>query len=79
MAAADRLPFRTTCLVRALAADAMLRRRGHAPEIRFGVRTPETGATGIEAHAWLDLSGAVVLGEVERRRGYLEMSKAGLR
>jgi Transglutaminase-like superfamily len=46
----DRLPWRSTCLVRALAARIMLRRR-HLPSIlQFGVgRTPRE----LSAHAWV--------------------------
>ena len=47
---ADRLPWRSSCLVRALAARIMLRRR-HLPSVlQFGVgRTP----TELSAHAWV--------------------------
>jgi hypothetical protein len=59
-AAARHVPFRTTCLVESLAADAMLRRRGVASEIRFGVRPPDGGT--LAAHAWVEHNGAVVFG-----------------
>jgi hypothetical protein len=59
-AAARRLPFQSTCLLESLAADAMLRRRGYASEIRFGVRPPSGGA--LAAHAWVEHEGAVVFG-----------------
>jgi transglutaminase superfamily protein len=55
-----RLPG-TTCLVEALAADAMLRRRGVAPAVRFGARPRGRGATP-DAHAWLECDGIVVVG-----------------
>lgn len=55
-----RLPFRSTCLVESLAVDAMLRRRGIASEIRFGVRPPGGGA--LSAHAWVEHDGAIVFG-----------------
>jgi len=47
---ADRLPWHSSCLVRALAARMMLRRR-HLPSVlQFGVgRTP----TELSAHAWV--------------------------
>src|SRR5262245_41577638 len=41
-AAARRLPS-ATCLVQAVAADAMLRRRGIGAELRFGVRRLPSG------------------------------------
>jgi len=62
---ARRLPGRTTCLVDALAADVMLRRYGHASVIRFGVRPPGTGPRPLDAHAWIEHAGTVVLGRVE--------------
>jgi hypothetical protein len=42
----------------------MLRYRGHASEIRFGVRPPEAGSTALQAHAWIEHAGLVVLGEI---------------
>jgi hypothetical protein len=58
--AADRLVPRTTCLVRALAAQALLGRRGYASQLRFGV----AGGSGrtFEAHAWLERDGHVLIG-----------------
>ena len=61
-AVARRLPSRTTCLVEALAAEAMLRRRGFAPTLRIGVREPGSDATLLEAHAWVECAGSVVIG-----------------
>jgi hypothetical protein len=49
---------RATCLIRALAADAMLRRRHVASEVRLGVRT--AGARRIEAHAWVESNGQAI-------------------
>jgi hypothetical protein len=64
-----RLPGKNTCLVQALAAQAMLRRRGYASELRIGVsgRGP-TGA--IKAHAWVECDGRVVLGQLEDLNSY---------
>ena len=58
--AADRLVPRTTCLVRALAAQALLARRGYASQLRLGV----AGGAGraFEAHAWLERDGRVLIG-----------------
>lgn len=55
-----RVPFRSTCLIESLTVDAMLRRRGMASEIRFGVLPPGGGA--LSAHAWVEHDGAVVFG-----------------
>ncbi|HSL12429.1 MAG TPA: lasso peptide biosynthesis B2 protein [Actinomycetota bacterium] len=57
-AAGRRVPA-ASCLTRALAADAMLRRAGRSPEIRLGVAKADDG---VEAHAWLSLDGEVLVG-----------------
>ena len=61
--ASARLP--ATCLVQALAAGVMLRRRGLACRLRLGVRTRE-GESGarLEAHAWVECDGRIAIGEV---------------
>jgi hypothetical protein len=56
-----------TCLVQALAADAMLRRRGVASELRLGVRLRLTGGIPIEAHAWVECDGGVLIGAAEHQ------------
>jgi hypothetical protein len=71
-AAARRLPFRSTCLIESLAADAMLRRRGYASEIRFGVRPPTGGE--LAAHAWVEHDGAVVFGALDELTAYSVLS-----
>ena len=60
--AARHLPLSMTCLIESLAAHAMLRRRGMASELRFGVRrTPPS----LAAHAWVEHDGAVVVGRID--------------
>jgi hypothetical protein len=49
-----------TCLPRALAAEAILRRRGHPADLRLGV-TRDGG--GVHAHAWVESYGRVVVGD----------------
>jgi len=51
-----------TCLVRALAAQILLRRRGVEVEIVFGARFTE--AKKFEAHAWVEYRGQVLLGDM---------------
>jgi hypothetical protein len=64
-ATAARLPA-ATCLVQALAAVTILRRRGVACELRIGVRAGDNGAGPVEAHAWVvDCGGAVAVGAVD--------------
>lgn len=59
-ATARRIP-KATCLTQALAAEVMLRRDGHRPEIHIGVAKPDRAA--FEAHAWLELDGRVLVGD----------------
>ncbi len=59
-AVAPWLPFRTLCLQQAIAARAMLERRGIDSVLHLGVRDP-TG-TALEAHAWPDAGGLNVTG-----------------
>lgn len=57
---ADRLPWTSSCLVRAVAGCLLLERRGiRGGVIRFGVS--KTGGR-LTAHAWLLLSGHILLG-----------------
>jgi hypothetical protein len=63
-AVAARFPL-ATCLVQALAADAMLRRRGLGSEVCMGVRVGSKSAVPIEAHAWVECEGAVAIGAIE--------------
>ena len=58
--AASRLVPMATCLTQAVAAQLLLVRSGHAPEICVGVARDAAGA--FRAHAWLELEGKVILG-----------------
>ena len=71
-AASRHLPFRSTCLVESLAVDAMLRRRGYASEIRFGVRPPREGV--LAGHAWVEHEGDVVFGALTELAEYSVLS-----
>jgi hypothetical protein len=75
---ANRLPLRTTCLVRALAAQALLRRRGFHPELRIGV-ADRGGASTITAHAWLECGAEIVVGGRDDLARYSVLSPAGRR
>ena len=55
---ANRVPWPATCLPRALAARAMLRRRHIPCELHLGVR-PDPA---VEAHAWVTVGPVVVVG-----------------
>jgi hypothetical protein len=75
-AVARRLPSGTTCLVEALAVEAMLRRRGFAPTLRFGTRRPGSGATRLEAHAWVECAGSIVIGGLTDLADYAVFSRS---
>jgi hypothetical protein len=64
------------CLSRALAAEVILRRAGGDPQLCFGVVHDVRG--GIEAHAWVEDAGDIVVGRQDRDRfTQLEASAAG--
>jgi Transglutaminase-like superfamily len=52
------------CLVRAVAAEAILDRAGRQPEMHIGARRSDRGQ--LEAHAWVEAEGRVVVGAEER-------------
>ena len=55
-----RLPWRSDCLVQAIAARRWLARLGVPTELAIGV--PEAQQEGFEAHAWLTHQGRVITG-----------------
>ena len=57
---AARMPWRSDCLVQALAGQRWLARAGIASEIVVGATKDEAGV--VAAHAWLRTGGQVVLG-----------------
>jgi hypothetical protein len=62
--AARRVVPRATCLPQALAGEALLVRNGHAAELIVGVaKTPQGG---LEAHAWVESGGRLVVGELRQ-------------
>jgi hypothetical protein len=63
---AARLPS-ATCLPQALAADAMLRRRQIASELRFGITANRTADMPISGHAWVECGGGVTIGAAENQ------------
>ena len=58
--AARHVPFGAVCLPQAMAAKAMLTRRGISSVMHFGTRRGE--AISLDAHAWLDAAGVEVTG-----------------
>ena len=60
---ARRVPWRTVCFQRGLAAHRMLRRRGYDSVLHYGVAQGE--AKGLSAHVWVSLEGEAVIGGEE--------------
>lgn len=54
-------PWGRTCLTEALTAGVLLRRAGCETTLQYGVASKEA-AGGLDAHAWLEYRGAVILG-----------------
>lgn len=54
------VPLATHCLTRAISTEILLRRRGYAAELCYGVR--RTRETPFIAHAWVESEGVVVIG-----------------
>lgn len=61
LAAAAVVP-KSSCLVRAMAAQRLFARHGHASDLHIGVALAVE--EGFAAHAWLDLGGEPVIGRV---------------
>jgi len=60
-AAAPYLPWKIACFQEGLALHSMLRRRGVASFLHYGVgQSPERGLT---AHVWVSIDGGILIGE----------------
>jgi Transglutaminase-like superfamily len=70
--AAQRLPGETVCFPKAMAAQAMLRRRGIRTTICCGAS--KNGETGLTAHVWLEDGEHPVTG-ARAREGYLPLAR----
>jgi transglutaminase superfamily protein len=68
-AAGRRLPGRT-CLMEALVADVMLRRRGYNSELHLGIRKTSDPSQPLDAHAWVESEGGIVVGALETLAQY---------
>lgn len=63
-------PWRSTCMVRVLAAHRMLRKRKIRHAIHFGVKKGLNDK--MEAHSWLTVGGQIFIG-AEQREAYIEI------
>ena len=61
----DKTWMKALCLPRALAAQAMLRRRGIASKLCLGVAR---AGEGLAAHAWIEMGAQVIVGSGEAPR-----------
>ena len=60
---AKRVPWRTVCFQKGLALHFLLRRRGVASVLHYGVR--QEPAAGLKAHVWVTVGGRAVIGGEE--------------
>lgn len=60
--AASYVPWRSDCLVRAIAASRWLRHHGYRPVFHLGVAPPAEDRPSLDAHAWLSLHNEVIVG-----------------
>ena len=63
-AVARRLPLRLVCFQQALAAQLMLRRRGHDAKLHYGIALDQQDLT---AHVWVDIDGLILIGDGAER------------
>ena len=63
---AARFVPKATCLTQALAGEILLRRAGYPAEVRIGVAKDPAGK--LEAHAWVESGGRVVIGDHDLHR-----------
>jgi len=62
-ASAPYLPWKTACFQEGLALHAMLRRRGLASVLHYGVG--QSPGRGLTAHVWVSVDGRILIGEEE--------------
>ena len=68
---ASRYALRTTCLTRALAAQVLLGFDGITASVRIGVAKEKVGE--LEAHAWLERDGKILMGGSEADYRYVRL------
>ena len=74
--AARRAPWRAKCLEQGLAAQSMLRRRGVASVLHYGLGRDPAG--DLAAHVWVTAGGEDVVGGAQAE-GYVEMVRFPVR
>ncbi len=66
-----------TCLTQALAARAMLTRRGIPARLRIGVRPGASLSSPLDAHAWIESDGRLLVGDRPNLDAYLPLAASG--
>ncbi len=66
------MPGRAKCLARALTAQILLRRLRYPTELRIGVK--KGSGKPLEAHAWVELYGQVIIGQVSELTHFIPFS-----
>lgn len=64
-------PGQVKCLARAIATTFLMDGAGYSNDLKIGVAKSEAGA--IEAHAWVEYQGMVVMGQVERLSEFIPL------
>lgn len=64
-------PGGAKCLARALTTQVLLNRQGYLPDLRIGVTKAAAG--NLEAHAWVEYQGRVVMGQLNDLSRYLPL------
>ena len=75
-AASRRIPGGRTCLIEALTAEVMLRRRGYEPVLHLGIRKQTDPRQPVAGHAWVVCGDRIVIGTVADLTEYLIMPSA---
>ncbi len=71
---ARHLPGSYSCLPRALTAHLLCRRRGYEPVLRVGALRDSAGE--LQAHAWLEFQGQIVIGDLPNLGDYQQFDRA---
>ena len=71
----ERVPWRSTCLVKVLALHKMLSRRKIPHTLHFGIE--KNASSGLGAHAWLSVAKKIIIGD-ENLQNFKEISQIPL-
>ncbi len=70
------MPGHVKCLARALTTQVLMSRRGYTPDLRIGVAKDQNNS--LEAHAWIELEGSVVIGLLPDLQRFVPMPSLGV-